>query len=266
MKRAVVLLVAVLAASGAQAKPSLSPFLVRTQVGADQKLGARVPAGLKLRDHSGRVVTLGSRLGNKPVIITPVYYSCPILCNVVLDQLNNRLAELRFTVGKEFDVLTYSFDPKETAADAYNKRRIYVGRYGRVASDDAWPFMTGDGPTVQKLSEALGFSYLWDPKQKQFAHAAAVIVVTPDGRISRYFRGVEYTARDLRFALVEASEGKIGSTVDRLMLLCYEYDPASGKYGVTAMNLVRAGGAATVFGLAGFIFVMLRRERNAAKK
>lgn len=254
------------AAASAYATPSLTSQQVTTGVGVEQRLGQKLPLDVKLRDASGKMVPLSAAFdGTRPVIITPVYYDCPMLCGVVLDQLINRLVDLKLNIGHDFNVVTYSFNPNETSPDAAAKRTMYLRRYGRAGAADGWHFYTGDEASVRALSDAVGFRYLWDPQQKEYAHAATVIVATPKGEIARYFQGMEYSSRDLRLALVEASEGKIGNPIDRLMLLCYDYDPATGKYSARAMKIVRLGGAATVAGLAGFIFLMIRKERTAAK-
>lgn len=256
----------IMTAVSAGATPSLTSKQVTSGVGVEQRLGAKLPLEVKLRDQSGKIVPLSAAFdGTRPVIITPVYYDCPMLCGVVLDQLINRLVELKLDIGRDFNVVTYSFNPNETSPDAAAKRTLYLGRYGRPGAGEGWHFYTSDEVSLRQLSDALGFKYMWDPEQKEYAHAAAVVIATPKGEIARYFQGMEYSSRDLRLALVEASEGKIGNPIDRLMLLCYDYDPATGKYSALSMKIVRAGGAATVAGLAGFIFVMIRKERTAAK-
>jgi protein SCO1/2 len=254
----------IVAAFAATMSASPEADAVRRQVRLEQRMGAQLPMDLQLRNEEGKVVPISSVFANgKPVIITPVYYSCPMLCNVVVDQLVNRLDDLRLDVGRDFNVLTYSFDHQETAPEAAAKRRLYLRRYGRAGAGDGWHFFTGDEKSVRALSDAVGFHFAWDEQKKQFAHPAAVIVATGDGRIARYFYGLDYTARDLRLGLVEASDGKIGTATDKLMLLCYDYDPATGRYSATAMNIMRVGGAASVLGLAGFVFIMVRRERTA---
>ena len=240
---------------------------IRRSAGLEQKLGNQLPMDLQLRDENGNLVPLSSQFdGVHPVIITPVYYSCPMLCNVVVDQLVNRMDDLRMDAGRDFRVLTYSFDSKEATPEAEAKRKMYLRRYGRAGAAEGWHFFTGDEKSVRTLSDALGFKYAWDEQRKQFAHPATVIVATPQGKVSRYFYGMDYAPRDLRLGLVDASGGKIGSATDKLMLLCYDYDPATGKYSATAMNIMRIGGAASAMGLAGFIIVMLRKERSAANR
>jgi len=228
----------------------------------DQNLGRPIPLDLSFRDEQGRPVRLGDYFGEKPVILTPVYYRCPMLCNVVLEGVVNALRELRFDVGQEFQVVTVSFDPTETAGDAAAKKEKYVRRYGRDGAEDGWHFLTGSDSSVSTLMGTLGFHYQWDDQIKQWAHGTTIVVATPEGRIARYFFGIQYPPRDLRLGLVEASGGTIGSAVDQLLLLCYHYDPATGKYSGYAMNAVRIGGGASVAALFGFILLMLRREKR----
>jgi protein SCO1/2 len=228
----------------------------------DPKLGAQVPLEATFRDESGKVVTLGSLRRGKPVILTPVYYDCPMLCNMVLDGLVSSIRDLRFDVGDQYDVITFSFNPADTPQEASKKKDIFVKRYGRPGAGEGWHFLSGDEANIRKLADSIGFRYAYDSSTGQYAHAAMTLVLTPDGKIARYFYGIEYRPRDLRLALVEAADRKIATTVDRFLLLCYHYDPATGKYSSIAMNVVRAGGIATVFGLAGFIALMIRREKH----
>lgn len=236
---------------------------IRAAARIEQKLGEQLPLDLKLRDQSGEYVRLGDYFGDKPVIITPVFFSCPMLCNISIDQLINRMSGLKLDAGQDFTIITYSFDHRDTVADAADKRDLYLRRYGRPGAGEGWHFLTGDENTVKQLSDALGFHYAWDPKKEEFAHPAATIVVTPEGKIGYYFFGFDYTSRDLKYGLIEASGNKIGSLTDKFVMLCYDYDPATGKYSARAMNVIRVGGAATVALLGGFIVVMLRRERSA---
>jgi protein SCO1/2 len=185
-----------------------------------------------------------------------------MLCPMVMDGIANGLTELRFDIGKEFDVITVSIDPRDTPEQAAAKKETYVKRYGRFGAADGWHFLTGHESAVKKLTNAVGFQYAYAPEHDQFAHGAVLLAVTPQGRVSRYLYGFEYKARDLRLALVEASSGKIGNASDAILLLCYHYDPATGKYSRSAMNFVRAGGVATILSLAGFIFIMIRKEHS----
>jgi protein SCO1/2 len=226
-------------------------------------LDAQVPLDLKFRDESGQVVELSKYFGKKPVILSLVYYQCPMLCTQVLNGMVSAFMPLKFTAGKEFDVVTVSFDPRETPAMAAAKKQTYVKRYGRAPAYQGWHFLTGDKDSIDKLTEAVGFHYAFDPQTNQFAHASGIMVLTPQGRIAQYYYGIEYSTRDLRLGLVQASQNKIGTVVDQVLLYCFHYDPTKGKYGVIAMRAMRLGGAATVFLLGGFIIVMWRRDLRA---
>jgi protein SCO1/2 len=231
----------------------------------EQKLGTQIPLDLTFADEEGKPIRLRQLFGDKPVILTPVYFDCPMLCNMVLDGMVTGIRDLRFQIGEEYEVVSFSFNPNDTPTDARQKKDIFVKRYGRPGAEEGWRFLTGKQPEITALTEAIGFRYGYDPQTGQYAHAAMAVVLTPDGRIARYFYGFEFRSRDLRLALVEAGDDKIGSPVDQFLLLCYHYDPATGKYSATAMNAVRAGGVATVAGIAGFIFVMVRRDKRLAK-
>jgi len=236
------------------------------EVAIDQRLDASVPLDLPFRDESGAPVTLARYFGKRPVILSLVYYECPMLCTLVLNGLVRALRTLTFEPGREFEVVTVSFDPRDTAELAAKKKATYLAEYGRAGAAEGWHFLTGDAAAITGLAQAVGFHYAWVPEEKQFAHAAAIMVLTPEGRISRYFFGVEYSPRDLRFGLIDATAGKIGTVVDHLLLYCYRYDPATGRYGAIAMNLVRAGGVLTVVALGAFIVVMRRREIHAVTR
>jgi protein SCO1/2 len=242
---------------------SATPPQLPGKVAIDQKLNAQLPMDLMLRDESGRVVRLGQYFNQgRPVLLNFMYYRCPMLCPMVMDGIANGLTELRFDIGKEFDVITVSVDPRDTPELATMKKETYVKRYGRFGAANGWHFLTGPESAIKKLTGTAGFQYAYDIKMDQFAHGAVLLAVTPQGRVSRYLYGFEYKARDLRLALVEASAGKIGNASDAILLLCYHYDPATGKYSRSAMNFVRAGGVATILSLAGFIFIMIRREHG----
>jgi protein SCO1/2 len=232
------------------------------EVAIDQRLDQQVPLDLAFRDESGAPVSLGQYFGTRPVILSLVYYECPMLCTLVLNGLVRALRVLTFDAGREFEIVTVSFNPRETPELAATKKATYLGEYDRPGAAAGWHFLTGDADAITRLTAAVGFHYTYVPEEKQFAHAAVIMVLTPDGRISRYFFGVEYSPRDLRFGLIDAAGRKIGTAVDHLLLYCYRYDPATGKYGVIVMNLMRAGGVVTVLALAGFIFVMRRRETS----
>lgn len=262
MRRTALILLVVLIGAVPAAAQNLFPRTAADKVGITQKIGGKVPLELEFRDESGKVVTLGDYMGDKPVVLTPVYYSCPMLCNLVLDGLVNVARELRFNIGDEYEVISVSFDPAETPEMAAAKKSIYAGRYGREDVQQGWHFLTGDQLQIRQLMDSVGFRYEYDQNLQEYAHAAVVIVLQPDGTIARYFYGFEYDPRDLRLALVEASEGKVGGMVEQALLLCYSYDPNSGKYTATVMSVIRVAGTATVAGLAGFVFLMIRKERK----
>jgi len=246
----------------AQNLPSGQPAPILRQVGIDQKLDAQIPLDLVFRDEQGRAVALREYFGEKPVILSLVYYECPMLCTLILNGLLRSLRALPLTVGKEFTVLTVSFDPREGPELAAAKKQAYVRSYGRPGAEGGWHFLTGEETAIRQLTDAVGFRYAFDPETGQFAHASAIMVLTPHGRIARYFYGVEYAPRDLRFGLIEAAQGKIGSPVDQILLYCYHYDPKTGKYSVLVLNVLRLAGAATVLILGGFMLVMFRRDRR----
>lgn len=233
------------------------------KVGIDQRLNQQLPLDLRFRDDEGREVRLGDYFGKRPVIFALVYYQCPMLCTLVLNGMTSALTVVRFDAGREFDVVAVSIDPRETPAMASAKKRTYLSRYKRPGTEKGWHFLTGDQPAIDAITRAAGFRYAWDPELKQFAHASAIMLVTPEGKISQYYYGIEYGPNDLRLGLVEASKNKIGNAVDQVMLYCYHYDPATGKYGAVAMRIMRLAGGATVLVLGTFIFVMVRRDHEA---
>ena len=236
-------------------------------VGIDQRLEQQVPLDLTFRDESGNTVRLGDYFGQKPVVLSLVYYSCPQLCSQVLNGLTGSLSTLRdFSIGKEYTVLTVSFDPREKPELAAKKKATYVEWYRREGAAAGWHFLTGDQEQIDRLTEAVGFHYNWDPASQQFVHASGVMLLTPEGKLSRYFYGIEYSAKDLRLGLVEASDGKIGSAVDQVLLYCFHYDPEQGKYGFVVMNLIRLGGAITLVGVAALIFVMRRKTAQRQRE
>jgi len=235
-------------------------------VGIEQRLDSQVPPDLAFRDETGRAVKLGDYFGKKPLILNLVYYNCTMLCGEALAGLTSAMRLVKFDVGKEFEVVTVSFDPRETPEIAAAKKKDYVKRYGRSGADVGWHFLTGPAESVNALTKAVGFQYQYDPKINQFAHATAIMVLTPQGRISRYFYGVDFPPKDLRMGLVEASQGKIGNPIDAVLLYCYHYDPATGKYGAVIANILRLAAAATILILGGFIFIMLRLERSLSRR
>ncbi len=233
-------------------------------VGLDQKLGTQVPLDLGFRDEQGDPVSLERYFGGRPVILALVYYECPMLCSLQLSGLVRSLRALTLNPVEDFEVVTISFDPGETPAVATQKKAAYLERYARAGAEAGWHFLTGAEESIQALTRAVGFRYAYDPKTDEYSHAAGIVVLTPEGRISRYFYGIEYPARDLRLGLVEASGNRIGSFVDQALLFCFHYDPLEGKYNLAIMNGLRVGGLATVLILGGFVFGALRRDRRKA--
>lgn len=235
---------------------------VLKQVGIEQRLGGQIPLDLSFRDEYGRDVKLGDYFKDgKPVVLTLVYYECPMLCNQVLNGLVGTLDAVPFTPGKEFDIVTVSFDPREGPELAAKKKETYLKRYAREGAQNGWHFLTGDKESIDRLAQSVGFHYVWDDESNQFAHASAIMVATPEGRLSHYFYGIEYSPKDLRLALVESSEGKIGSPVDALILYCYHYDPSTGKF-APVMAVLRAAGVLTVFGVVALLIFLVRLARR----
>jgi protein SCO1 len=248
----------------ARAQSALPPVL--RQVDFEQRLDAQVPLDVQFKDEHDQTVRLGQYFGDKPVILVLAYFRCPMLCTEVLNGLVRAMLDLRFEAGKEFTVLTVSFDPRETPAMAAAKKKTYVERYGRPGAAEGWHFLTGSEDSIQRLTQAVGFRYTYDAKHDQFAHSSGIMLLTPEGRISRYFYDINYPARDLRLGLVEASEHKIGSPVEKILLFCFHYDPMEGRYGPAVMNLVRLGGVLTMVSLALFMGILWRQERRKAAR
>ena len=240
--------------------PAASRPKILTDIGFDQRLGDRVPLDAVFRDESGRTVRLGDYFGSRPVVLALAYYECPMLCTLTLNGLASALDVLTFEPGREFEVVTVSFEPKETPALASAKKAAYLRRYRRPGAAAAWHFLTGDADSIRRLTESVGFRYAWDETTKQYAHASGVMVLTSDGRLARYLYGVEYAPKDLRFAIFEAAQGKILSPVDRLLLYCYHYDPDQGRYGATVMRVLRVAGVLTLVGLGAMVVTLRRRE------
>ena len=241
-------------------QPGPPPIL--REVSIAQRLNEPIPPEIIFRDENGKAVRLGDYFGTKPIVLSLVYFDCPALCTEVLNGELRTMKAITLDLGKDFDAITVSFEPKDTPELAKAKRDVYAGQYGRPGARENWHFLTGDQPSIDALTQAAGFHYAYDSASRQYAHAAAILVLTPHGRIARYFYGVQYPGRDVRLGLVEASEGKIGTPTDHALLYCYQYDPATGKYGLMVMNVVRAAGVLTVLVLGIFMFVMFRRERN----
>jgi protein SCO1 len=240
------------------------PYL--QNVGIEQHLDAQVPPDLAFVDDTGRSVKLGDYFGSRPLILSLVYYSCPMLCGETLAGLSGAMKAIKFDAGKEFDVITVSFNPRETSALAAEKKQDYLKRYGRAGAASGWHFLTGPPESINALTKAVGFQYQYDPKIQQYAHATAIMILTPQGHISRYFYGVDFPPKDLRMGLVEASQEKIGNAVDQILLYCYHYDPATGKYGAVISNILRLGAAFTIVCLAALLFVLFRMDKAASRR
>ena len=247
--------------SAAEPRSGLPPVL--RNVGIEQRLGSSLPLDLSFRDETGRLVRLGDFFREKPVVLVFAYYNCPMLCTQVLNGLLQAARVVSLDIGRDFEVVVISFDPREGPKDAAAKKAAYVPRYGRPGAEAGWHFLTGGKEAIARATEAVGFRYAWDDGTDQFAHGSAIFVAAPDGRLSRYLFGIEYAPRDLRLALVEASAGRIGIPVlDHVLLFCYRYDPATGKYGAVVMNMVRLGGVAAVLILSTFLTIMWRRDHR----
>jgi len=227
-------------------------------VGIEQHLDEQIPADLSFRDETGKPVRLGDYFGKKPMILNLVYYNCPMLCGEVLSGLEGALRVLKFDVGKEFDVLSVSFDPRETPDMATRKKAEFLKRYGRAGAAEGWHFLTGPQESIDALTKAAGFQYQYDPKTGQFAHATAIMILTPEGKIAQYYYGVDYAPKDLRLGLIQASENKIGTLADQVLLYCYHYDPTTGKYGAIISRVLKLAGIATLLGLGILMTVLIR--------
>jgi protein SCO1 len=245
--------------------PSNEPPAILKKVNIEGHLNAQLPLDSTFRDDTGRTVKLRDLLHEgRPVIFAPVYYECPMLCTQVLNGTVSALGVLNFNAGREFDVVAVSINPKETPALAAQKKQAYVERYKRPQGAAGWHFLTGKEENIQKLAAAVGFRYAYDEEIQQYAHGAGIEILTPRGVISKYFYGIEFSPRDLKFGLIEASEERIGTVIDDALLLCYHYDPATGKYGASVIDAVRIGGIATLLALVSFVSISLRRERRSS--
>jgi len=240
---------------------SATPEILK-HVGIEQMIGASLPLDLAFSDETGTPVQLGSFFGDKPVILTLVYYDCPMLCTEVLNGLNRSLAPLSYSIGEEFDVVTVSFDPRETPTLASQKKAVYTQRYGRPGTTEGWHFLTGDEAAIDALTGTVGFNYVYDETEGQFVHGSAIMIVSPKGTVSHYFFGIEYPSEDVRLALVESSEDKLGTVFDQVMLYCFNYDPEQGKYGVAIMNSMRVAGLVTLLAMGSFMIIMFKRDRR----
>lgn len=234
-------------------------------IGITQNLNAQVPLDAHFLDESGRSVRLGDYLGRRPAILALVYYQCTMLCNQILNGIVAGLRPLRLQPGRDFDVIAVSINPKEQPPLARDKRDHYVHSYSSHAGTDGWHFLTGREPNIHAIADAVGFHYRYDAKNDIFLHASGIMVVTPQGKVARYFYGVEYEPKDLKLGLIEASQGRIGSAVDQILLFCYHYDPASGKYTAAVLNLLRGSAAATLLLLVGILGMLWRRDIRSAR-
>jgi protein SCO1 len=261
-----ILLAAVLAlatlSTHAQQTSTSQPALLHN-VGINQRMNQQIPAGLAFRDEAGKTVHLGDYFGKKPIVLSLVYFNCPFMCTEVLNGELRAFQGISLDLGKDYEAVTVSFDPKDSPQAATVKKRIYEGLYGRKTSAGGWHFLTGDQDSIQKLTDSVGFHYAYDAPSEQFAHATAIMILTPEGRVARYYYGVQYPTRDVRLGLVEASNGKIGSPTDAALLYCYHYDPLTGKYGLLLVNVMRIAGVATVLVLGIFMWLMFRHEKYA---
>jgi len=259
----VALLLAMMGGStfSASAQQITTPAILN-KVSIEQNLNAQIPPDLVFRDEAGNSVRIGDFFGKKPIVLSLVYFDCPALCTEVLNGELRTMKAISLDLGKDFEAVTVSFETKDTPSLAKAKRDVYAGQYGRPEAADHWHFLTGEQKSIDALTNAAGFRYAYDSSIRQYAHAAAILVLTPEGRIDRYFYGVQYAARDVRLGLVEASQGKIGTLTDQALLYCYQYDPMTGKYGVVVMNVLRAAGGLTVLVLGIFMALMFLRERK----
>jgi len=229
-------------------------------VGIDQKLNDEIPLDLRFRDEHGKTVELAQYFGSKPVILMLVYYNCPMLCTEVLNGLDRSLKQIPMDIGKDFNVVTVSIDPTDRPVLAEAKQAMYTGMYGRPGAAEGWHFLTGDEPQIKQLAKSVGFRYAYDAESKQFAHASVIMILTPEGRLSRYFYGIQYPERDVRLGIVEASQGKISSAVDQILLFCYHYDPHTGRYGLLISRVIQLAGGLTVLIGGIFLFFLFRGE------
>jgi protein SCO1/2 len=272
MNRAIgVTLALVILLAGAGARAQAAPDLEilpppPKDVGFDQNIGQSVPLDATFQDETGHTARLGDFFGDKPVVLSLAYDTCPMLCNLTAQGLVSSLKAINLDVGTDFNVVTLSFDPRDTPERSHTKKIAAMSRYGRPGAAQGWHFLTGTESEIRKVTSAVGFRYVWDAASEQYAHPAGIVVLTPQGKIARYLFGIEYAPKDLRLSLVESSKGNVGTVVDQLLLLCYHYDPKAGKYGAFAMGAMRVGGAITMLLVGGLVFVMSRRERKGGTK
>ena len=234
-------------------------------IGIDQRLNAQIPLDAQFHDEAGRDVRLGDYFGRKPVILALVYYRCTMLCSYILSGMVSGLRPLAFRAGRDFEVVAISIDPSESPQLAAAKRDNYAHSYSPRAGPEGWHFLTGTEPNIRAVADAVGFHYRYDPETKVFLHASGIMVTTPAGRVARYFYGVEFTPKDLKLGLVEASGNRIGSPVDQILLLCYHYDPAKGKYSAAVINLLRFSAGLVLLILVGALTILFRRDGRLAR-
>ena len=264
-RRCLVLALAVALLQGNAVYAQRTASKMAQDVGLDQHLGDQVPLDLMFRDEQGKPVRLGQFFGKKPIILTFVYFRCPMLCTQVLNGLLKSSQAVPFTMGNDYEVISLSIDPRETSAMATEKKQRYVEQYRRAGAAEGWHFLTGEQADIEKLTRIAGFRYKYDSASDQYAHASGIVLLTPDGRISRYLYGIDYHPTDLRLGLVESSENRIGGPVEQFLLLCFHYDPRTGKYGLVIDNVLRLAGTATALALGGFLWIMFRKERKLLK-
>ncbi len=254
--------------SGMMTKGSMPAGITPDQlkkVEFEQRLGVEVPLDLPFTDEEGRSVKLSQYFRGRPVVLALVYYECPMLCVQALNGLVQALKVMTLEPGRDYDIVTVSFNPLEKPAQAAAKKAHYLSMLGKPAAGDSWHFLVGEETPIRMLTDSVGFHYVYDEPTKQFAHPTGIVVLTPEGRASKYIYGLDYGPRDLRLALVEASSHEIGTPVDRLLLYCFHYDPTQGKYGLVLMNVMRLAGVVTVVCIGGFILIMWRREKRLQK-
>lgn len=240
-----------------------SPILAQVRI--DQKLNHQVPLDLQFKDESGKTVALGDYFGKRPVVLTLVYYQCPMLCTQVLNGMTSTLKVLTFDAGKDYEVVAVSIDPRETPQMAAEKKAVYLKDYHRPGAEQGWHFLVGDQQNISRLADAVGFHYAWDQRTQQYAHATSIMLVTPSGKLAQYYYGIEYSPRDVRFGLIQASQGKIGTLVDSVILYCFHYDPTAGRYGLVVTRALQLAGGATILILGGFMFIMFKAEVKRPK-
>lgn len=247
-------------------RQKMSGAALSREITIEQKLNEQVPLNLTFRDETGQEVQLKQYFGKKPVLLTLVYYECPSLCGLVLQGLLKSLRVINYTPGDQFEIVTVSINPKETPQLAAAKKQNFMKEYGRLGAAKGWHFLTGEEDQIRQLADAVGFRYVYDPKSGQYAHAAGIMLLTPGGKVARYFYGIEYSPRDLRMGIMDASQGKVGSPVEKVILFCFQYDPSTGKYSLAIIRVIQLASVLTVLALGGFISAQMYREKRRQKK